>query len=172
MYEVLDICRYIINYCYENLNGISNLKLQKILYFIQIQFLKEYNEVCFSDNIEAWNFGPVILKAYNEYSRFGALTIPASYNYLEYTPEILWDVERKIFNKNIIKKKHRKTIELVLNVFENYSNAELTELILHQEPYINAYNNNTIITIDSLKKYFNIKEKKWILNIWKKKKKN
>lgn len=171
MYEILDICRYTINYCYENLNGISNLKLQKILYFIQIQFLKEYNRVCFNDNIEAWNFGPVILKAYKEYSMYGALPIPYINTYIEYTPNILWDAERKIFNKNIIKKKHRKTIELVLNVFEDYSNFELAELILHQEPYIDAYNNNTIITIDSLKKYFNIKERKWILNIWKKKKK-
>ena len=35
MYNVLDVCRHVINYSNEKDYGISNLKLQKILYFIQ-----------------------------------------------------------------------------------------------------------------------------------------
>lgn len=106
MYDVLDICRYIINCSYKNLDGISNLKLQKILYFVQIQFLREYNKLCFIDNIEAWDFGPVIPKAYKEYSIYGDLPIQYINTYIEYTPNILWDAERKTFNENIIKKKN------------------------------------------------------------------
>lgn len=33
-YNVLDVSRYVINYSNEKDSGISNLKLQKILYFI------------------------------------------------------------------------------------------------------------------------------------------
>lgn len=149
MYDVLDICRYIINY-----SEISNLKLQKLLYFIQAQFLNEYKKPCFKDELLAWNFGPVVLRAYNQYSCYGALSIPSSNTYLEYTPDVLWDVKRKTFDKNIIKKKHRKIIEMVVDIFENYSNAELTELILHQKPYVDAYNSNGIITLNSLFYYF------------------
>ena len=34
-YKVLDVCKYVIDYSNEKEYGISNLKLQKILYFIQ-----------------------------------------------------------------------------------------------------------------------------------------
>ena len=57
---VLDVSRYIINYCNENYYLISNLKLQKILYFVQAFFLEAKNEECFREEIEAWDFGPVI----------------------------------------------------------------------------------------------------------------
>lgn len=33
-YKVLDVCRHVINYSNEHDYGISNLKLQKVLYFI------------------------------------------------------------------------------------------------------------------------------------------
>ena len=39
MYNVLDVCRFIINHCDEKDYSLSNLKLQKILYFIQAYFL-------------------------------------------------------------------------------------------------------------------------------------
>ena len=38
LYNVLDISRYIINYSNQQGYGISNLKLQKILYFVQAYF--------------------------------------------------------------------------------------------------------------------------------------
>lgn len=38
-YDVLEVCRHVINYSNEKEYGISNLKLQKVLYFIQAYFL-------------------------------------------------------------------------------------------------------------------------------------
>lgn len=38
-YSVLDVCRHVINYSNEHDYEISNLKLQKVLYFIQAYFL-------------------------------------------------------------------------------------------------------------------------------------
>lgn len=38
-YDVLEICRHVINYSNEKDYGISNLKLQKMLYLIQAYFL-------------------------------------------------------------------------------------------------------------------------------------
>ena len=59
MYRASDIARYIIERCKETNRTISNLKLQKILYFVQAEFLVSTNHACFSDPIEAWDFGPV-----------------------------------------------------------------------------------------------------------------
>ena len=38
MYDVLEVSKYIINYSNEKQYGISNLKLQKILYLVQAFF--------------------------------------------------------------------------------------------------------------------------------------
>lgn len=38
-YDVLEVCRHVINYSNEQDYGISNLKLQKVLYLIQAYFL-------------------------------------------------------------------------------------------------------------------------------------
>ena len=51
-YNVLDIAEYIINYAIKNGYAISNLKLQKILYFVQAQFLVSLNVPCFSAPID------------------------------------------------------------------------------------------------------------------------
>ena len=49
MYNVLDVAIYVINYAYDAGCGesMSNLKLQKILYYIQAAFLVEKNRECF-----------------------------------------------------------------------------------------------------------------------------
>ena len=62
MYSVLDLSEYIIFKKY----GISCLKLQKILYFLQAEFLRKYNKLCFNSKIEAWDFGPVIPIVYEK----------------------------------------------------------------------------------------------------------
>ena len=64
MYSVLDVAKYVIFYSNEKKYDISNLKLQKILYFIQAEFLVSENEPCFYEEIEAWNFGPVVPEVY------------------------------------------------------------------------------------------------------------
>lgn len=51
-YDVLDVSRYVIKYSNERDYGISNLKLQKVLYFIQAYFLTntENGTPCFRYN--------------------------------------------------------------------------------------------------------------------------
>lgn len=83
-YDVLEVCRHVINYSNEKEYGISNLKLQKVLYFIQAYFLidKTKNAPCFDDKIEAWNFGPVVPAAYHEYKQYGSGDIPTIESYI------------------------------------------------------------------------------------------
>ena len=68
MYDVLDISEYIIKRGWELGDCINCFKLQKVLYFIQAQFMVTKNYPCFSEKIEAWNFGPVVPVAYKKYS--------------------------------------------------------------------------------------------------------
>ena len=74
MYKALDIARYIIERCREKNRTVSNLKLQKILYFVQAEFLVTKNQPCFGETIEAWDFGPVVPEVYYEYRMYGSAT--------------------------------------------------------------------------------------------------
>lgn len=66
MYNAIDLSKYIVSKCVTDGHPISNLQLQKILYYIQKDFLQR-DEVAFSDNIEAWQFGPVVPNVYYHY---------------------------------------------------------------------------------------------------------
>lgn len=78
MYSALNIAKYIIDKCTKDRNPISNLQLQKILYYIQREFLQQ-GAMAFSENIEAWQFGPVVPEVYKQYCGFGALPIRMRY---------------------------------------------------------------------------------------------
>ena len=58
--------------------AISNLQLQKILYYVQKDFLQR-DCVAFSDNIEAWQFGPVVPVVYYKFCGFGAMPITSTF---------------------------------------------------------------------------------------------
>ena len=57
--KALDVAKYMVTKCVQDKCPISNLQVQKILYFIQKDFLQNGSEA-FSDDIEAWQFGPVV----------------------------------------------------------------------------------------------------------------
>jgi uncharacterized phage-associated protein len=56
-------------------NDLTNLKLQKILYFAQVESIKKNGEKLFADDIEAWQYGPVVPKVYEWLKGCGAYTV-------------------------------------------------------------------------------------------------
>lgn len=78
-YEAVHIAKYIINKCTIDQHPISNLQLQKILYCIQRDFLKN-DMLAFDDDFEAWQFGPVIPEVYYLFCGFGAIRIRMKYD--------------------------------------------------------------------------------------------
>jgi uncharacterized phage-associated protein len=52
----------------------SNLKLQKLMYYAQGFSLVLFNKPLFPERIEAWIHGPVIPAVYHKYKGYGAIT--------------------------------------------------------------------------------------------------
>lgn len=106
----LSVAKYIINKCCEEGKPISNLQLQKILYYVQVAFLKRWNgKPCFSDEIEAWRFGPVVRDVYNKYCGFGALPICEFYG----VENIFSSEEKTIVDRIVSEKRKSMPWELV-----------------------------------------------------------
>lgn len=56
---------------------VTNMKLQKILYYVQGHFLAKFDRPLFPDEIQAWKFGPVVPNVYYEFSPYGSETLIA-----------------------------------------------------------------------------------------------
>ena len=77
--KAMDIAKYIINKCTVDNHPISNLQLQKILYYVQKKFL-DNGRIAFDDEFEAWQFGPVVPEVYSRYCGFGSASIRVKYS--------------------------------------------------------------------------------------------
>lgn len=78
-YDALQVARYVITRCFEAGKPVSNLKLQKMLYFLWVDFYKKKAKKLFLDDICAWQLGPVIPDVYYEYCSYAGRPIFARY---------------------------------------------------------------------------------------------
>lgn len=66
-----DVAKYII-YTFQAIgDSLSNMKLQKLLYYVQGWHLANFDTPAFKDRLEAWALGPVQPKVYDDYKEFG-----------------------------------------------------------------------------------------------------
>ena len=133
MTSALDVARYIVNISYQYQYAISNLKLQKLLYFCQAVFLVDSKgkTPCFPEEIEAWDFGPVVPSVYRAFKKYGGNNIPK------------------------VSEKDRKKINEVIIHFGKFTASKLVDITHHQKPWMNAYyKNEDIISKKAIYEYF------------------
>lgn len=122
-YNVIDICEYIVNWFYGENELITHLKLQKILYFVQANFLVELGYPCFKEDILAWDLGPVVREAYNIYHIYG-------------NAPLLTEKEESLK----LPKEEKDCIEEILEQVKNSSAYGLVKLTHSHDPWKNTYN--------------------------------
>lgn len=76
----LDLAKYVVNYAYLENSPISNLQLQKILYFINGEYYKRNGEFLVDNDFIAYPFGPVIPIVYQAFRRWGSSAILEKYD--------------------------------------------------------------------------------------------
>lgn len=74
-YNAVDIAKYMIDKRTRENRPISNLQLQKILYFLQGESYRLDGRPMFTNRIEAWPYGPVVPDVYYRYSASGGIPI-------------------------------------------------------------------------------------------------
>lgn len=137
-----DVANYILS-LNDNDAGdlISNLKLQKLVYYTQGFSLAIFGKPLFNEKIEAWMHGPVIPDLYHKYKSFGSGAID--------TDNL--DIDFSKFSED-----EKNLIQDVFNMYGQYSAWKLRNLT-HEEPtWIGAYgrSDSTEISLDSMRKYF------------------
>ncbi|MCL6429045.1 hypothetical protein LT335_00606 [Spiroplasma sp. JKS002669] len=97
----------------------DSVKIQKILYFLYLEYLKEKNQKLFEDEFEAWIYGPVLRTVYNHlkynglfFDEYETLDIDKGPIFIKFLS--LDDKEIMAFiDKKITKYKNQNTFNLV-----------------------------------------------------------
>lgn len=115
---------------------ITNLKLQKLLYFVQALCLMIFGKKAFSEKILAWPYGPVVNEVYQKYK-----------------PNRANEIVSEKFIKNISSGLY-KVIEEVVTCYGSIEANKLIDFTHEEEPWKNAEINSEI-DIESIRNYFN-----------------
>ena len=116
---------------------VSNLKLQKLLYYAQGYHLALYNTRLFSEDLYAWQYGPVVQEVYHEFKGYGAqaIEVPQAFDFATLSPN-----ELELINE-------------VNALYGQYSAVKLMEMTHNETPWQNTPI-NSVIDDRLLKEFF------------------
>lgn len=142
-YPVLQIANTLLRLSY-NADGaedlMSNMKLQKMLYYEQGYHLAQFGEPLFDEDIEAWQYGPVVPCVYEKYSVFGRSGIEPEDVSFEFDRDDEMDLFFKVFE-----------------AYGKFSAFGLMELTHKEAPWLDAkrpLGHGRIIPKQTIKDYF------------------
>lgn len=125
--NIKDLAEFVVRYCNLNNIPITNLKLQKLLYYIQSWHLVYFDKhPLFKVEPEAWVNGPVYREIYGDYKPYGSLEIKLGYDVS------IKDSYQKSLEKLALTEAQQKYMQSVLDHFSNKSTEELV-LRTHRE---------------------------------------
>lgn len=132
-----DVAKYFVSLVDEEAgDSISNLKLQKLLYYAQGAHLALHDEPLFGEAIEAWTHGPVVPYVYRQYKQHGGEPIPVEPINLEnYNPQV------------------REVLDEVNNVFGQFSALKLRSMTHNEPPWMQTPRGE-VISLDLMKEFF------------------
>jgi len=136
MKKAIEVARAILKLSEPEIgDSVTNLKLQKLLYYTQGFHLAIYNKPLFEENILAWEHGPVVREVYTAFNQHGSAAIPV--------PEE--EVNLTQTQKDLI-------VE-IWKVYGQFSAWRLRDMTHNEAPWQETDRNN-VISHDILKSFF------------------
>ncbi|MBM6445292.1 SocA family protein [Pseudomonas sp. MIL9] len=142
MHSCSDVAKYFL--CQASTDDgdlISNLKLQKLVYYAQGFSLALHGEPLFPEPIEAWKHGPVVPALYREYRDFKSDAIPVPID----------------FDPSIFSRKTKQLLDEVYDVYGQYSAWKLRQLTHSESPWQDNYIEGVLsqqIPLEEMQAYF------------------
>lgn len=139
--KALDVAQSILYIAHQAGDNITNLKLQKLLYYAQAWYLVNFDKPLFEDNIEAWQYGPVVREVYITFNKYQNKPISK-------------------FDKKAIDKLTAEQVDYLKEFcayFMKFSASELVSMTHSEQPWIEAFEQGaqTVISIETMKTYYN-----------------
>ena len=138
--SVKDVSKIVIQ---KSAEPISNLKLQKLLYYVQGWSLALYDRLAFHEEIQAWVHGPVVPAAFYEYKHY-------RWNPIEVPTEVV-----------AISEGESSHVADVLSVYGKFTATQLERISHEESPWRDARTglepnaiSQVVITPESMKAFF------------------
>lgn len=142
MYKAIEIAKKLIKIADDDTaNGgdnLTNLKLQKLLYYEQGYHLAVFGKPLFEEDVEAWMYGPVVPVVYDYYQHYGAMSLPVDDDVI-----VLEDEEESLFYE-------------VYDAYRDFSAVGLLNKTHQERPWmmVEPKDRGTIITKESMRSFF------------------
>lgn len=136
--DALTIAKYIVCEMNRIKEKVTQLKLQKLLYFVEAYYMVKYDkEKLFEDEFLAWTYGPVCKSVYDKYKSYYDLPIVES------------DCE------DIKDPQIEDAIKIVCEAFGSLSTSKLIAIThLKESPWDKSEKRNSIISKQETKEWF------------------
>jgi uncharacterized phage-associated protein len=117
----LDVAKYFLA-LQDDEEAISNLKLQKLLYYAQGFHLAITGRALFDEDIRVWEHGPVVPAVWREYNHYAERPIPRP----------------RDFNPRVLNEDTRSLLDEVSSVYGQFSAWRLREMTHAEPPWKNT----------------------------------
>lgn len=138
-----------ISYIFEQMQEVTPLALQKILYFIQGIYMVMFDKPLYKEDCMAWVHGPVYEEVYDLFKDF-------KFNPIE---DNRFAILKERFAE--LDNQEKMVIDLVINTFGKYSGKVLENITHNEDPWKDARSDyeplqpsREIISKEEIKKYF------------------
>ncbi|ETD72359.1 hypothetical protein V757_04390 [Pelistega indica] len=115
---------------------ISNLKLQKLLYYAQGYSLALFGQKLFDENISCWTHGPVVESIYHQFKIYGSSPLPVAH------------IEMNKYNDE-----HLYILNRVRREYGQFTAWKLRDMTHEELPYLSTPNGGVINTA-CIKEFF------------------
>lgn len=133
-----DVAKYFLALeCEDAGDTMSNLKLQKLLYYAQGYHLAVHGEPLFDDPIEAWQHGPVVPSVYHEFKEYGGSSLPCPV-----------DFERDLYQDDV-----QQLLDETYAVYGQFSAWKLRDMTHDESPWRETPANN-VISHELMRRFF------------------
>jgi len=141
MKSCIDVANLFLKWANRDGDLITNLKMQKLVYYAQAWHLVYFKEILFKNTILAWDFGPVVPDVYHEFKCFSSSPI----KYKESGEE-----------ENGFGKEQIKFLNACYGTFIKYSAFELVNMTHNEDPWKDAYKKgpSTEIFPEAMRKFY------------------
>nr|WP_321316026.1 type II toxin-antitoxin system antitoxin SocA domain-containing protein [uncultured Ligilactobacillus sp.] len=158
MATAMNVADEIITLAKKESKPVTNLMLQKVMYFLNTLSLLKRNKPLVSDqNFEKWDYGPVIHSVYSEYSFNGANLIlePVTHQIVTVDNQGFFEIKNNDFNEEHFKNNDPSDFHFIkenLDLFLNFPSSFLVKKS-HEEP---QWSDKTVLDYNNelTKKYY------------------
>ena len=141
MHTCFDVANYFLK-CqrYEAGELITNMKLQKLVYYAQGIYLAMQGKPLFNEKIYAWEYGPVCDSLWRKYKDYESEPLPRPN---DINTDDIFEIETK------------QILDMVYDYYGQYSAWGLSEMSHKEQIWIDANRNGRAeITVEAMKEYF------------------